>query len=202
MSATKAVVITMASLMIAGSSIAGEKEGKKEGRGGQSERGEKNRQEQMQWQNRRPRHPGGMDRGIDRLINNPKVREELGITDEQVEQLKDAKEKANDQRKDLIAEMKEAREVQMKLMKADKLNKKAIMEAINNSGKLRTKMDKLRVKGLFRVQDILTEDQLSEIKERMHKGMQEQRKKREGKGDKKNNEKRQGKRNKDTDKSI
>lgn len=199
MSVTKIVVITMASLMIAGSGIAGEKEGRGKRGGEHGERDGKNRQAQMT--QHRQRRPGGSG-GIDRLINNPKVREELGITDGQVERLKDAKAELDEQRKDLITEMKEAREVQMKLMQADELDRKAIMTAINKSGKLRTRMDKLRVKGLFQVQDVLTDEQLSKVKERMRKGMQEHRKRREGKGNKKNNEKRQGKRSKDTDKTI
>ena len=202
MSATKAVVITMASLMIAGSGIAGENEGKRERRGEKGERGGKNRQEQMERHNRHQRRPGGPGAGIDRLISNPKIREELGITDDQVARLKDAKKELDDQRKDLIAEMKEARKDQMELMQADELDRKAIMTAINQSGKLRTKMEKLRVKGLFKVQDVLTEEQLSEVKERMRKGIQEHRKRREGKGNKKNNKKRQGKRNNNTDKPI
>ena len=197
MSAKKVVVITMASLMIAGSGIAGQNEGRGKRGGENGERGGKNRQEQMERHNRHQRRPGGMGGGIDRLINNPKLREELGITDDQVDKLKDAKTELEDQRKDLIAEMKDAREAQMKLMQADELDKKAIMTAINQSGKLRTKMDKLRVKGLFRVQDILTDEQLSEVKERMRKGMQKHRKERDGSG--KKNKKGQGKRNKDTD---
>ena len=199
MSAIKTVVITMASLMIAGSGIAGEKEGRGRHHDG---RGEKNRPEHMERQNRHPRRPGGMAGGIDRLIHNPKVREELDITDEQTERLKITREALKDQHEVLLEQLKAAREKQMDLMQADELDKKAIMEAINQSGRLRTKMDKLRVKGLFRVQDILTDEQLSEVKERIHKGMREQRKRREGRGDKKNNKKRQGKRNKDTDKPM
>lgn len=187
MSAKKAVVITMASLMIAGSSIAGQKNG---GREGCSEREGKNRQEQMQ---KKGRHQGYRGGGIDRLINNPKVRKELGITDEQIERLKDAKVELENQRKDLIAEIKKARKKQMDLMRADELDKTAIMAAINQSGKLRTKMERLRVKELFEVQDILTKEQLGKVKERMQKQMRKHRKEFEGKGNK-NNRKGKGKR--------
>ncbi len=198
MSAKKTVVITMASLMIAGSGIAEQNKDRGEDRG---ERGGKNRKEQTEHQKRRLKHHGGMSGGIDRLINNPKVREELGITDEQVERLKDVKAELSEQREDLIAEMKEARKEQMELMQADELDKKAIMTAINQSGKLRTKLDKLRVEGLFRVQDILTEEQLGEVKERMRKGIKKQREKHENNGGK-NNNKRHSKRDKDQERPM
>lgn len=194
MSAKRIAVITIATLMIAGSSIARENEGRNknhEKKGKFCERGGKSCQEQIE-------HRG---RGIERIINNHELCAQLGITNDQIERLKDSKEELDEQRKDLIAEMKEMRKNQMALMQADELDKKAIMEAINKSGKLRTRMEKLRVKALFRVQDVLTKDQLSEIKGRMRKHMREERNnrhgKREGKGGIKNNKDRQGKRDRD-----
>jgi Spy/CpxP family protein refolding chaperone len=190
MSAKRIVVVTVASLLVAGGSIAGPGRDNSEGRRGREcdgEHGGKGCREQMERMHHRHGPKGG---GIDRLINNPEVREQLGITGEQLEQLKEAREKIADQRDDLVARMKETREKQMKLMQADKLDKEAIMKAVNESGKIRTKLDKLRVKGLFLVQDILTDEQLGEIKERMQKHMRERR------GNKKN-KRPQGKRNKD-----
>ncbi len=173
MSTKKIVVITMAALMIAGSCIAGQKDGGKKGRG---KCDGKNRQEQI---DKNGHHQGPRGGGIDRIINNEKLRKELGITDDQIERLKKSKEELNDQRQELIEKMKETRQKQMELMKADNLDKKAIMTAINQSGKIRTQLEKLRVKELFRVQDILTDDQMSKVKERIQRHMRERRKKRE-----------------------
>ncbi len=194
MSTKKVVVMTMAALMIAGSCIAGQRNGEKKGRG---KCDEKNRQEQIYKKRHHQRPRSG---GIDRIINNEKLRKELGITDDQIERLKESKEELNDQRQKLIEKMKETRQKQMELMKADNLDRKAIMTAISQSGKIRTKLEKLRVKKLFRVQDILTDDQMAKVKERIQQHMRERRKEYEMRRSK--DGKRKQNKNKDQSKPI
>lgn len=200
MSTKKTAVITMVALMMAGSSIAGENEGRNK-RGG--ERDGKNRKEQMQKRKQHQRKGGSV---IDHLVKNKKLLEELDITDDQVEQLKDVSSDMKAETKELVAEMKELQKHKAELMMAEDLDKKAIIKTINETGKIRTKLEKQRVRALFQTNDILTDRQVQELKERMRKRMREHKRNnkrgKKGGNNGKQNKDRQGRKNRDQDRPM
>ena len=165
-------LIILASVVIAGSSIA--EQGNGNGRNRENPGRQTGRREMMH-----KKGGGHYQMGIDRLINNKEVRERLQLTDDQIARLKDIRDDLAEQRKEVMQEMREVREQQMKLMRADKLNKKEIMHKVNEFGKLRTKMERLRIRQLFAVNDVLTDEQLAQVKARMREKMNEAKKRRE-----------------------
>ncbi|MFC1497499.1 Spy/CpxP family protein refolding chaperone [Verrucomicrobiota bacterium] len=135
---------------------------------------------------RRGPHKGGPGRHIgmmiSKIISNPELAEKIGLTEEQIETLKTASVEHQKQLIDLRAEMEKAALYQAELMSAEDLDEDAIMEAIEKTGEIKTKMAKIQVQQLILVKKTLTDEQKAKIKELMQKRMKQhmQDRKREG----------------------
>lgn len=98
------------------------------------------------------------------MAQNPRVRQALGLTDDQVQRLHtlgvDAQKASIQNRADLELRQLELRE----LMRADNPDDNAIMQKLDQINALRGKMAKERVQTLLSARSVLTPDQLKKIK--------------------------------------
>ncbi|MDR3674997.1 MAG: Spy/CpxP family protein refolding chaperone [Acidobacteriota bacterium] len=124
--------------------------------GGPGERG-------MGWQRGGGREFGG-GMHLLRMAENPRVREMLGLTDEQVGRLHklgvESEKTAVQTRADMELRHIELRE----LMKADNPDHDAIMQKLDEVNALRGKMEKQHVETLLSARSVLTPEQLKKVK--------------------------------------
>jgi len=106
---------------------------------------------------------GGGERLL-RMADNPRVREYLGLTDEQVGRLHtlgvDAEKASVQARADMELRHIELRE----LLKADNPDRAAIMQKLDEANALRGKMEKQRVETLLSARSVLTPEQQKKVK--------------------------------------
>ncbi len=173
------IVACLAVLTTLGASIAQEEndEGSRDVERGKQGRtgGGRGRLGQTQARERRrsaPGGPGGMmarnSHGgamIGVLTSNPKVAEEVGLSEEQIEKLKEGHDEL---RKELIktrAEFELAGIDQVKELRKKELDVRSLMKAVERCGELRTEMAKTQIKLLLLVRKTLTSEQIEKARE-------------------------------------
>ena len=119
--------------------------------------------------------PGGMEQAaLARIVNNPKIAEELGLTEDQVKTLRNGIFDAQEQKVKLKAEMEVAAIQQARLLTADPVDEKAVMAAVEKAGGIRTEIAKLEMKGLLLVRNTLNAEQREKVREMIHRHMMRQ----------------------------
>jgi Spy/CpxP family protein refolding chaperone len=117
----------------------------------------------MGWQRGGERGFGGGERLL-RMAENPRVRQYLGLTDEQVGRLHkigvDAQKASVQSRADMELRHIELRE----LLRADNPDHDAIMQKLDEVNSLRGKMEKQGVETMLSARSVLTPEQLKKIK--------------------------------------
>lgn len=123
---------------------------------------------------------GGMEERSEgllaRVIENPKLGKELGLTDEQVATFRLAFEDMKKKESDLQAQQEKLGLDQARLLTEKTLDEAALMTAIEKSGQIRIEMAKLRIKHLLLVRKTLTPEQIEKSKEMIRQRMKEGRK--------------------------
>lgn len=99
------------------------------------------------------------------LWNNPKIVEELGITDEQIAQLKEADFAAREKQIALQAELEATRLTMQKTFSADTIDRDAAVKLAQKTADIRGKMFVQRTENRLQALDILTEEQHDKLKE-------------------------------------
>ena len=148
---------------------------------------------------RRPRREKGDDfragppkgRGgslVERLSTDPKAAARLGLSDDQISDLKSKMTAIDAREKELHAAMQELGRKQMELLQSGNAEREVIYQIIDQLGDVRTQLAKSRIDRLFVVQSVLTEEQQAKMREHM--------KARDGKkgGSRRSGEKRSGER--------
>ncbi|MDA0576989.1 MAG: Spy/CpxP family protein refolding chaperone [Verrucomicrobia bacterium] len=102
---------------------------------------------------------------IGRLINNPKIAEAIGLTDAQVNTLREGMFDFREQRAKLKADLEVAAIQQARVLTADPVDEKALMEAVEKTGAIRTEVAKIEMKALLMVRNTLTEEQREKTRE-------------------------------------
>jgi Spy/CpxP family protein refolding chaperone len=145
----------------------GRKGGDKEGR----ERGSEQGRPQRGGERGGPQHGGERKSMIERMLGNEKAVEHLQLTEEQVASLKSGSGQLTAEAKKLQAAMQAKAEEQVGLLGAGEIDKAAVMAVIEEIGRLRTEMGKIRVRELLLIQNTLTDEQ-GETMKRMRNRMQ------------------------------
>lgn len=117
--------------------------------------------------------PGGEapEGAIARFIMNAKLAEEIGLTKEQVTSLRTTLDEMKKKEIDLRAEQEKGGIDQAKLMSETTLDEKAIMAAVEKSGKINIELAKLRVQQLLVIRKTLTAEQMEKVKAMIHQRM-------------------------------
>jgi Spy/CpxP family protein refolding chaperone len=110
-------------------------------------------------------HQFGGAQGLLRLAENPRVRQYLSLTDEQVARLHkigvDSEKASIQTRADLELRHLELRE----LLRADNPSRDAVLHKVDEAIALRGKMERARVETLLSARDVLTPEQQKKVRE-------------------------------------
>lgn len=93
------------------------------------------------------------------LTADSRAAQELGLTDEQIKQMRETVSGSAEKMKDLNARIEKAALTQAELLKADTLDEAAVLKAVQEAGELRTQMAMLRVRQLIAAHKVLTPEQ-------------------------------------------
>lgn len=109
------------------------------------------------------------------IVHNPEKAKELGVTDDQVAELRDIAYKARLQTIKLRAESETARVELEQLMSADQPDEAAILKAVENAGRIETEIQKARVQETLRVRAMLGEEQVAKLRNALCEQREERR---------------------------
>jgi len=140
-------------------------------------------------QNRHSNRPGnrsggGMEggMGIGLLMHHPEIAEEAGITDEQVEQLRDLEYQNKRARIPLQSELSLAKLDMEHLIAQEEPDSPAIDKAIENVGRIQTELTKLQIQQRITVRKILGPESIEKIQEIIREKRTAHRENKSGKG--------------------
>ena len=103
---------------------------------------------------------------LDHVLGNPKIVEELALSQEQIAALKTASEDLKRVQDELASRQDEEGVIQARLlMGSEDVDEEQIMQAVERAGKARIEMAKARVKQLLVVRKTLTPEQMEKIRE-------------------------------------
>ena len=129
----------------------------------------------------RPRgHQAGPQGGmVKRLISNPKAAARLGLSDEQIAELKSGIAAIEAKEKELHGSMQELGRKQMELLKSADVERSVIYQVIDQLGDVRTQMAKCRIDRLFIIRSVLSDEQQSQLRKHMQSGHRQARDRKE-----------------------
>jgi len=117
------------------------------------------------------REPMMKENWIMKIIHNRKIGEQLGVSEEQRTQIKQARLALEKELIDVRAELEKAGLDQVALLQAEKIDEDALMAAVERTGEIRTRAGKLRMKQYLAVRKVLTPEQLEKAKTMMQEHM-------------------------------
>ncbi len=169
--------LMVSALFMCGTAIAQEQPPTPETSGDQTERPPRPMQSHGEMMNHRDRgmraEGGGKDCMIEKLLDNPKLTEEIGISEKVVEEIKAKIVAMNKAQIELEAKQKLAAIDQAELMKAKKIDESAVMAAVEKSGAIHTEIAKLRITKMILLKNSLTAEQIKKAREVFGKKMKE-----------------------------
>lgn len=123
-------------------------------------------------------HERFQDALINKIVSDPEIAEEIGLTEEKVNTLKDAMYNIELKRIRLNAEKEVAALEQARLMTESEIDEDAVMAAIEKTGGITTELAKLKASALLLVKKTLTLAQIEKIKELVEERRKELKKQR------------------------
>jgi len=112
------------------------------------------------------------DAMIMRLITNPRIAEQIGLSEEQCEKIKEETFTLKREQIKIKADLDLAGLDQAQLMTQKEIDEKAIMKAVERVGELNTELAKIKTKQILMIKNNLTEEQVAKIHEMMAKRIQ------------------------------
>jgi protein CpxP len=110
----------------------------------------------------------GMERG--RWWNNPRIAEQIGLTDDQKKKMDDIFQQHRLQLIDLSAAVEKQEAIMQPLIGADQPDEAKILSQIDAIAQARAELEKNRARMLFGIRQVLTADQWKKLKEVAHEG--------------------------------
>ena len=127
-----------------------------------------------------PRHAGDpvstMRReglALARLATSEQVAKEIGLSDDQIEALKNGSYELQREEIKLRAQQELAAMEQIRLIGAEEVDEEALMKAVEKTAEISTELAKLAVKQILLVKKTLTKPQLTQMRKAMKKRLQE-----------------------------
>ncbi len=115
---------------------------------------------------RRPRM-GARETVLAKMVTNPKVAAEIGLSDEQVAGLKSGLEELGVRLEELNMQLREAAREQGRLLLESEVDTGAVMTAVEKTGRIRTEIAKISVRQILLVKESISADQLEKLTEIM-----------------------------------
>lgn len=102
---------------------------------------------------------------LERFTKDPELAKRIGITEEQIEKVKQAIEPLEAKRKELEEQREKAADEQARLLTKDSaVDEEALMTVVEKLGQINTELAKLSVKQLIAVKRVFSPDEIAEIK--------------------------------------
>jgi Spy/CpxP family protein refolding chaperone len=108
---------------------------------------------------------------IEHLVNNPRVAKDLGLSDEQVDTLRNAMFDLREERVRLEAAMELAAIQQARILTGEEIDEAALMAAVEKTGEIRTEIAKHKMRTLLFVQETLTKEQRAKVQQHVRRRM-------------------------------
>ena len=105
--------------------------------------------------------------GVARIVNDPKMASEVGLSEEQLKTLKDSADQSKIKREELQKQLMELGTQQAKLMEETTVDENAVLAALEKASQIRLELDKVRIKNVLLIKKTLTPEQSAKIKEMM-----------------------------------
>jgi Spy/CpxP family protein refolding chaperone len=118
---------------------------------------------------------GGPEQALQALLRSPEAAAEAGVSEEQLTQLRDLMHDLEKQTIQAQADQKIAALELRRLMQADTPDRAAIMAAVEEGGRLRTEMQKLKVERMLSVRETLGPDAVKKLREQARERRKEMR---------------------------
>lgn len=115
------------------------------------------------------------NRMFDAILHNPELAAKLGISEDQVESIRSNRENSLKKMGELQQQMKAAGRKQAELMLSDEVDEEALMQAVEEAGRIHTGMAKLRMQNLLHTRKVLNPEQRKKVREMMKKKMEQRR---------------------------
>ncbi len=106
---------------------------------------------------------------LGRVINNAKVAQDLGLSAEQIQTLRDGLYEIQTRKVELRADLEVAGLKQARLLTADAIDEKALMDAVEHTGDVRTEIAKAEMGALLLVHKTLNAEQREKVRQMMHR---------------------------------
>lgn len=110
---------------------------------------------------------GMKGRIIERLVQDKELAQEIGLSEDQVNKLREGFYTLNVEAEKLRSELKLAGLKQAKLMTEEQINEEDLMKAVERAGEARTGLAKTKVKEMLLVKEHVSDEQLKKLRERM-----------------------------------
>ncbi len=141
--------------------------------------GRKERDAGARWRARReaaqPDRAQGPMASLQSMLQDPEQADRFGLTPAQTARLQEGFETLEEQRGQLRAALVQAGRRQAELMTEEALDAEAILKAVEEAGRIRTEIAKLRVHQLFLLRDTLTREQIEELRRQRRRRRHEKR---------------------------
>jgi Spy/CpxP family protein refolding chaperone len=107
---------------------------------------------------------GGIGNYIERLTKDPELAKRIGITEDQLQKVKQAIEPIEVKRKELEEQREKAAAEQAELLAKDSVDEEALLAVVEKLGQINTELAKLSIKELIAVKGVFTPEQIAEIR--------------------------------------
>ncbi|MCE5230202.1 Spy/CpxP family protein refolding chaperone [bacterium] len=109
---------------------------------------------------------GGREPGLAaQMLLTPRAKQELGLSDDQVKQIRAITERNKEQRRAIAERQRAGQQKMRELMEAERPDKQAIMSQIEKTGNTMTEMRKLQAGEMLDVRGVLTPEQIKKARE-------------------------------------
>lgn len=112
---------------------------------------------------------------LERMLDNPEMREKLGISEEKAGQIKDQLHEMKTRSIELRAEMEKLGLEQAKAISAKELDRDRVMELVEKLGGVRTEFAKLQVEKMLVIRENMDPAKMEEIRGRIREHVQKRR---------------------------
>ncbi len=117
---------------------------------------------------------------MERLLSNPEIREKLGLSEEQVAEIRKELQEIKEEMIDLQAEMQKIGLRQAEAMTSKEIDEKKLMKMVEEAGELRTEMAKLQIRKMILFRKHVDPEKMEQVRGQMKERMKERFKDRMG----------------------
>lgn len=114
--------------------------------------------------------PGG-DGMLERILSNPAMIEELGLSEEKIVEIKDKLAEFKKKNEELRTQMQQAGKKQAELLTAKEVDEATLMAAVEETGKINTEIAKLRMQKLLLARQNISPEKMEKIREKIRERM-------------------------------